>query len=567
MSADKGGDLAKYVGNSSELLTSGNYNEVDGLVFASISYVKFESESVRWTREELENGVTLQQFAQKVLDGNKNGGEILSQEEEALLSAIMDSPRYSKCRVTDLAACDGTSMWDAGRRSELQDDAQWGAMTINMEDGTDSAVVAMRGTNGTRLGWEEDFELGYEPEGTTAQQLSKQYLEATDEKKIYLTGHSKGGNDVSSAYMMSSRDVRNRVVSVNNYDGPGHNPEFIDGFKEAYKELSQKQNNYYPKNSVIGQLLNNNPGSAHFVNADIVGHTQDMGILGEHDGYSWELTDGYGGFSETSQSELSKVIDRVLDSSLSGLSASERTTVLRALIDIGVPSLLADNKNKDGTIEINASTWDSILQSVLKYKVGSLGEMWALLKLVHSLITELGRLCIVKTVGFIIPGYDDFYYWVRDIYGEVFRKFKNAAEDIWGAVWNGVKTVYNVITGNESNDNKNSEPIYDFTDKNQGLYSDSIINMRMFRINVDKIEKCGDSIQQIASQITRIIDEIDDVGNALPIIGNVSFSIQLKKVKEQINTNKKMIEQMNKALVKACGCYKSSEQLIIASIG
>ena len=68
MSSAKGGDLAQYVLNNEEPLTSDNYNEIDGLVFSQLSYSKFESPSITWSREELERSISVKDFAKRILE-------------------------------------------------------------------------------------------------------------------------------------------------------------------------------------------------------------------------------------------------------------------------------------------------------------------------------------------------------------------------------------------------------------------------------------------------------------------------------------------------------------------
>ena len=42
MAEEKTSDLVSYVQNNNNLLTEANYNEIDGLIFAQMSYGRFE---------------------------------------------------------------------------------------------------------------------------------------------------------------------------------------------------------------------------------------------------------------------------------------------------------------------------------------------------------------------------------------------------------------------------------------------------------------------------------------------------------------------------------------------
>ena len=54
----------------------------------------------------------------------------------------------------------------------------------------------------------------FDPDGTNAQILSAEYLKQVDATNIYMTGHSKGGNDAIAGYMMSDSDIRDSIVKI-----------------------------------------------------------------------------------------------------------------------------------------------------------------------------------------------------------------------------------------------------------------------------------------------------------------------------------------------------------------
>lgn len=562
-SSEKGGDIANYVKNASEVMNASNYNDVDALVFSTMSYVKFEDSSVTWSKDELDNGISMQAFAQKMLESNNKNKSLLTDEQEVLLKAVAESDRYKDCKINNLAACNGNSMWDAGRQSAISQDAQWAAMTIDMNDGSGSSVVAMRGTNGTTLGWNEDFELGFEPGGTTAQRLSRDYLKGVDADNLYLTGHSKGGNDVSSAYMMSDKSIRDKIVQVHNFDGPGHNPEFIENFGDGYKELSDKQINVYPQDTLIGKLLNNNPGHDKYVHSDMEGHTE-IPLLGEHDTYSWGI-DG-DSLKEDNQSAFSKALDKIIDSSLKGLSNSEREHALNFLIHVGLPALIAKDAKLDNPIEIDASTWDSLLISTMNYGFTSLQELWGALKLLRNLAETLAQYGCVKLM-FTLPGEAEFILWLKDCFADVFRKFKNWAEDTWNSVWNGVS---NWITG-ENNEYHgvhyvDNTPVYDFTNNHQGDYGANIHATERFSVNVEALKSSAASIIDCSDRINNVAKELEDFKQSLTGIGRIlaelPFDVLVMKTKMRLYETKKLGETLNNVSAK----YQSTEDSIITNM-
>ena len=117
-----------------------------------------------------------------------------SQDKQTFIKELVRCKRYSRnmiCRMQSLST----------------PDTRWAAFTIEI-GGPDTAIIVMRGTGKTTVGWAEDFRLGYQVMGTGAQLASFRYLKETDARKIYLTGHSKGGNNISSAFAMSNPMVR-----------------------------------------------------------------------------------------------------------------------------------------------------------------------------------------------------------------------------------------------------------------------------------------------------------------------------------------------------------------------
>ncbi|MEY8334350.1 Mbeg1-like protein [Lachnospiraceae bacterium 47-T17] len=302
-----GSGLIDYVRQSSRVLFSGNYAPEDALVFAQLSYMKFEA-VYGYHYEGVPVGMA--QYASQLLRRMKEDGD-----NRMLLKAVAESRRYQKCTL--------------GRFAAESERSQWAAFTVHMNDYFDSAVIAMRGTDGTTLGWTEDFKLLYEEAGTQAQKLSADYLTRSPQRSLFLTGHSKGGNNVTSAFVMAEKAVEEKVVRIDNFDGPGVNEKFRERFAAGYERLSGRLSNFYPQDSVIGLLLNDNPGRIFYVRS-----SRAEGILHEHDPYNW-MFDADGQFQYTRQSSLSKLLNETLDITVHALSQRERVMLVDVLVRSG----------------------------------------------------------------------------------------------------------------------------------------------------------------------------------------------------------------------------------------
>lgn len=100
-------------------------------------------------------------------------------------------------------------------------------MTIVIHD--DLYYVAFRGTDDSLAGWEEDFKACYTMP-VEAQVEAESYLGRIFndyDGKIYIGGHSKGGNLAVYAAMTEGYKHRDRVVRIHNFDGPGFLEEYV----------------------------------------------------------------------------------------------------------------------------------------------------------------------------------------------------------------------------------------------------------------------------------------------------------------------------------------------------
>lgn len=292
-------DLVLYLESNKDIISELNYNEIDGLVFAQLSYGKFEHiyGGVR-KKSNFNKGIyeyPVRMFVPYYADDILKYTD-MTDDEKDFYTAVSKSKRYKNCIIHDLATADVR-------------ESQWAAFMTDIDKGV--SVMAMRGTDGTVKGWLEDFALLYDSDGTNAQIYSKEYLENKFVHNIYLTGHSKGGNDCMSAYLMASENIRKSVRRINNYDGPGVNDDLKNAHTKAYSELETRLYNYYPKDSVIGLLLNDNPGINKYIDSEVRDTYIKWGVLGEHDPFSFKICKNK--FCEKQQSAFSTLSNKILD--------------------------------------------------------------------------------------------------------------------------------------------------------------------------------------------------------------------------------------------------------------
>ena len=532
-----GGDITRYIEGTSEPLSAGNYNDADGLVFAELSYVRFED------CETVSKDMSLAEFADKLLESGveKNPDKI------ALLQAIKDSPRYANCKVTNFAS--------------ENNDAQWAAMTVQISDGdSDTSIVAMRGTDGTTNGWVEDFELFYEQDGTGAQQLSAEYLKTVEGDSVFLTGHSKGGNDVIYAYLASESSIRDRVVKINNYDGPGVIPEIRNDseFIQAYRELDDKLYNIYPYNSIIGHLLIDNPGHSTYVNCDTKGHTE-IPIIGTHDGHSFEMNPD-GSFEEREQAAYSQYINKLLDEVMYKLSKEERREVITLLVNLGVPALIAgDGYDEVQNNEFLEKLYEKIplvyhiTRALVVWNGSSLEQKAAFIKTLVVMewfnLKEGAKVIYEKIEQKIENGFNSFVSYLKKKANDLVDGVKSIGKQ----VKEGLKDAYHSIVS--------------FLEENIGwknvisaAASNGYYRSTYFSANVSSMKAAAVSIHGFESKLQQYCSQVQ---GAIGSAGSFSNKIRLTAAVTKLNDVKRDCNRYSSALEDIVQMYENAENKLL----
>lgn len=289
-------DYTDWIGD----IPLGSYplTEVDALVFATLTYVHFDEKSIPGSIKELAASF-LKRGSREVEEEFR----VRVANDCLLLGKLASSERFSSVSVTR-----GRDIFSAS------DEIQFSAFTFLLPDGV--RVVAYRGTDNTVTGWKEDFNMSFSEE-IPAQREALRYLEeeaAAADGKLVITGHSKGGNLALYASAKADKAVRDRIVSIYNFDGPGFLPAFLES--EGYNEITDRIHTYVPKSSIIGMLLDRRE-------MHTIVDSRQIGIY-QHDPYSWQVM----GVHFVKADELSKsasLFDQSLKSWLSSIPAEKRS--------------------------------------------------------------------------------------------------------------------------------------------------------------------------------------------------------------------------------------------------
>ncbi len=197
------------------------------------------------------------------------------QSAKALMLALAASPRYR-----DMVVQDALDLFNVERQT------QFFAVTY-VEPGK-FAYLGFRGTDITFTGWRENCNMVFS-EVVPSQLQALRYLETVADEipeKLYVGGHSKGGNLAAYAALNAAPEIQDRIAGVFLHDAPGFTPDTVD--PSLWEKLAGRVHRSVPRESFVGMLMDT-PVPYHVVESDGVGIMQ-------HSPYTWEVDDGANDF-------------------------------------------------------------------------------------------------------------------------------------------------------------------------------------------------------------------------------------------------------------------------------
>lgn len=273
------------------------YNEIDYLIFSELTYVDFDNLiDFEYSSLKLKDAFLKYYDKIKLIEEKK---EIPFLESYYLFEKMANAPRYQNIEIVSYI-----------NDIDKEFIKQFSAITLILEDQT--MIVAYRGTDDSLIGWHEDFLMLCETI-VPAQVSSVKYLEYVSDfqyqctfleslknkhlglsflnriqkhfqykkkRPLLLMGHSKGGNLAMYAGCFSKQDVKDRIVQIYNFDGPGFQDEII--ISHEYKSMLPRIQSYLPHYSFFGIVL------GHEEQYHVV-HSHYTGML-QHNGFSWEVS-------------------------------------------------------------------------------------------------------------------------------------------------------------------------------------------------------------------------------------------------------------------------------------
>lgn len=256
------------------------FNQMDAMLFACLVYLPIKSFSENKSYKDFVS------YAYTFYKDDYSG--VMKPSSFALLNKIKTSKRYENIIISNF-------------KNVRNNDTQFGAMGVRFND---NLLIAFKGSDSSLISWIENLRLNYQyPTYTQSKGIKYAKDNILDsDKKVYLVGHSKGGNLAMCAGMEIPSGLRDKVKVIYNFDGPGF---LKKEYEKKFNLIKEKVVNIVPTGSVVGMCLYND----NFKSVK----SKDL-AFGEHYPVGWSVFGEF--FVKTSLSRVSKQIHEMTTTNL-----------------------------------------------------------------------------------------------------------------------------------------------------------------------------------------------------------------------------------------------------------
>jgi hypothetical protein len=275
------------------------FNEVDYLILATLSYVDFDG-ILHFNN----NKVTLYEagieYFTKYDKRDYKNNVMGIQAAIDIFKAIYTLPRYKELLCYNY-------------RYIRSDNEQFSAMFIDIN--RKLTYISFEGTDDLIAGWKEDAELAYKfPVSAHKDAISyiNKHISPISKRKYIIGGHSKGGNIALVAAMYANTFIWPKISHVYSFDGPGLKKKQIES--HAFRRMNHKYHLIVPNYSVVGLLLRH-PNPTKVIASDHSG-------LVAHNTLYWMVNDDK--FVESELTDFSKRVDNSITTWLDNYNDEER---------------------------------------------------------------------------------------------------------------------------------------------------------------------------------------------------------------------------------------------------
>lgn len=315
-------NIIEYVQDSHKTFAEKPFGAVDSMVLCELFYAKIENIIDGEGLDRREPGLSVKDYNKAEYFDQVFNDAITDEDNRRIFAAASASRRFRDLKLVNIKAT-----------LDVEREEQFAAVTFELDDETD--YVCFRGTDGTMLGWKEDFQMSFKPVIPSQRSALKYVMEQYGEgcpregKRFYIGGHSKGGNLAGFGAFMSSDTVRAKIISIFSHDGPGFRDEIVEAMLKNGEDIDDRLIRQIPQSSVIGMLLSQEREYC-------VVKSGSLGIF-QHNAYKWEIENDE--FVELKHiTKSSEYIDRTIHNWLMSASDEQREIFVDSIF-----SLFSDN--------------------------------------------------------------------------------------------------------------------------------------------------------------------------------------------------------------------------------
>ena len=305
------------------------FNSIDNLILSTLVYIDFEQTGLDLSGK---SNVTIREAGEKFsilhADEKMKLGRVLPDVIFELFDVLSRTKRFQDMKLSHYI-----------NQIDEEEEKQFAAITVDLGNG--NCCIAYRGTDDTIVGWKEDFNMCFQYPVPSQIQAVEYLQQVTHTRfgKVYLGGHSKGGNLAIYAATMCQPRLRRRIRRVCSFDSPGFTQEFLEC--EAYQSVAERVHRIIPQSSMIGILFENH------TKYDVVQSTQ-IGLF-QHDMFSWQIS-GNDFIYVDDISSSSTTVEHTMKEFIAAMSIEERKKFVEALFYVFEQTgakTLSDLKLKD----------------------------------------------------------------------------------------------------------------------------------------------------------------------------------------------------------------------------
>ena len=294
------------------------FNEVDNLILSELAYLNLEGIADK----KIKMKDAIEGYFKKYTEKEILKEFALSTNPINFYRQLQNSTRFGNLNIIKFV-----------NEMSKSESKQFSALIVEMDLNT--IYIAFKGTDKYLIGWKEDFNLSYMdavPSQISALSFINDHVKFKH-RKIYIGGHSKGGNLAVYAATFCKKNIQKRIKAVYNNDGPGFLDEFIA--LPNYQTILPKITTILPETSIIGMLLTHK-GQYKVVKSNTVG-------IWQHDALSWQVNKDHF-ITIEKVDETSNKIQQTIADWLQKIGKKEREEFINTLFDLL-------DKNKIETVE------------------------------------------------------------------------------------------------------------------------------------------------------------------------------------------------------------------------